>query len=140
MSAGGASMRGFGRLEGSGRPRMQRTMEIPELPVEPSPEPVADGLEPLALPTPAAVAGMPARRHPLLAAALSWLLPGLGQLLLGRRLAALVFAVPTIAVVAWFAVQLGEGAAVFAVSLWDDTFFWAFLAAVAGLGAWRLLA
>ena len=81
-----------------------------------------------------------AARHPLIPAALSWLVPGLGQLMMGKRVAALVFALPALAAVAWFAVQLSEGPAFFAVSLWDDSFFGIFLTIVAALGVWRLLA
>lgn len=82
----------------------------------------------------------PVRRRGLIAAALSWLFPGLGQLLLGRRRAAALFALPTLVLLTAAVAQLGEGAALFAVSLWDDTFFRIFIAAVAVFGIWRAVA
>jgi LCP family protein required for cell wall assembly len=103
-------------------------METPELRADPLIEPAEDAPH------------RTATRRFLAAAALSWLVPGLGQLLLGRRRMALVFGLPTVGIVAWFAFQLSEGAAFFAVSLWDDSFFAVFLAVVVAFGGWRLLA
>ena len=82
----------------------------------------------------------PIRGRGLAAAALSWIFPGFGQLVLGRRRAALIFAVPTVALILVAFLQLQQGAALFAVSLWDDSFFAAFLVAVAAFGVWRIAA
>ena len=80
----------------------------------------------------------PSARRSLAAAALSWLFPGLGQLVLGCRRSALVFAVPTLVFLAWVVLQLEQGAAFFAVSLWDDNYLRLVLGVVAGFGLWRV--
>ena len=117
------------RLRPRQQPRGTATLEQPA--AEPLPADEGSTVQP-----------RPPRRssHPLLAAGLSWLLPGLGQFVLGSRRAALVFIVPALAVLTWFAVQLGQGAAFFAVSLWDDSFLAVFLGILIAFGVWRLLA
>lgn len=90
-----------------------------------------------ALPAPAS----PGRqRSPLVAAGLSFLWPGLGQLFLGRRLAAAVLAVPALLIAIAAAIQLSQGALWFAASLWDPTYFAIVAVLVVALGAWRILA
>ena len=63
--------------------------------------------------------------------------PGLGQLYLGRRLAALAFAIPALAFVAWAAVQLSGGPLYFAASLLDDTYALTVMVVVAAFTALR---
>jgi polyisoprenyl-teichoic acid--peptidoglycan teichoic acid transferase len=79
-------------------------------------------------------------RSPALAAALSYFVPGLGQLLVGRRRWALAFFVPFLAACGWLAWQLGQGLAWFGLSLFDGTFAATLIAVLAVLGAWRVLA
>ena len=71
------------------------------------------------------------------AAALSFLFPGLGQLYLGRRIAALVFAVPSAAVIVWAALQLSQGVIYFGTSLLDQTYALIVMVVAAGFTAWR---
>jgi hypothetical protein len=71
---------------------------------------------------------------------LSFLWPGLGQLFLGRRVAAAILALPALVVAIVAVAQLSGGALLFAASLWDQSYFLAVVAAVAGFGVWRALA
>ena len=83
----------------------------------------------------------PRGRSPRLAASLSFLWPGLGQLYLGRLRLAAIFAVPSVVVVLLLAYGLRRGPVVFAAQLFADRAFG--LAAVAILilfGVWRLVA
>jgi LCP family protein required for cell wall assembly len=83
----------------------------------------------------------PVRAGVLGAAALSWLFPGLGQLVLRRNGSAVLFGVPAALFVVWAFLQfVSQGAALFAVSLWDDSYFQVFMAAVLVFGLWRLVA
>ena len=80
-------------------------------------------------------------RSPSLAAFLSFVWPGLGQLYEGKRRAAAVFAVPAVLVLLLLVYGLQRGAVVFAAQLFADRSVG--LAAVAILillGAWRLVA
>jgi len=81
-----------------------------------------------------------AARPPLAAAFLSFILPGLGQFFVGRRRAAILFAVPAIAAMGWFAVQLSQGFAWFGLSVFDETFAMTLIGVAGLLGLWRILA
>jgi LCP family protein required for cell wall assembly len=100
------------------------------------PEPTGQ-LGPAGQPTPAA---RPARhrRSPVAAAALSFLFPGIGQLYMGRRLSALVFAVPALAVIVWVLLQLTQGVVYFAASMLDESYALTVMAVAAGFTAWRI--
>ncbi|MGA3057593.1 MAG: LCP family protein [Candidatus Limnocylindrales bacterium] len=71
---------------------------------------------------------------------LSCLLPGLGQLAMGRGRWALLFLAPSLLGLGWIAVQLSEGLAWFGLSLLDETFVATLIAIVALLAIWRVLA
>jgi LCP family protein required for cell wall assembly len=80
------------------------------------------------------------RRSPALAALLSFLWPGLGQLYLRNRRLAVIFAVPALIIVLLLAYGLRRGPLVFGAQLFTDRAVG--LAAVAILillGAWRLI-
>jgi hypothetical protein len=66
--------------------------------------------------------------------------PGLGQLFLGRKVAAAVLAVPALLVVVVLALQLAQGLLWFAASLWNGPFFVTMVVLVLGLGIWRVVA
>jgi LCP family protein required for cell wall assembly len=71
---------------------------------------------------------------------LSCLLPGLGQLAMGRGRWALLFLVPSLLGLGWIAVQLSQGLAWFGLSLLDETFVAPLIAILALLAVWRVLA
>jgi polyisoprenyl-teichoic acid--peptidoglycan teichoic acid transferase len=77
------------------------------------------------------------RRSPLIPAGLSFLWPGLGQLVLGRRALAAVFAIPAVAFVVWVVLQAEQGALMFAASLWDGTYAATAIVIVCLFGLWR---
>ena len=77
-------------------------------------------------------------RSPSLAAAASFLWPGLGQFYKGKRRLAAVFAVPALLVLLILAYQLRQGVVVFAARFADPPFALAAIAIVIALGAWRL--
>jgi LCP family protein required for cell wall assembly len=79
-------------------------------------------------------------QSPVAAALLSFLLPGLGQLAMGRGRWAALFLVPSLIGLGWIAVQLGQGLAWFGLSLFDETFVGTLIAILAFLGVWRILA
>lgn len=79
-------------------------------------------------------------RSPSIAAGLSFLWPGLGQMFLGRRISAAVLAVPALIVVALGVMQFSQGVAMFAASLWDPSYFFAVVAGVAFLAVLRVVA
>ena len=79
------------------------------------------------------------RRSPSLAAFLSFLWPGLGQLYAGRRRLAAVFAVPALLVLLLVLFQLRRGVVVFAAQFVQPGFALGGLAVVAFLGVWRAL-
>ena len=75
------------------------------------------------------------RRSPLVAATLSFLWPGLGQLFLGRRVLAAVFALPTLALAVWVVEQASHGLWWMAASMLDESYALtvAVLVVIAGL-------
>ena len=80
------------------------------------------------------------KRSPSLAALLSFLWPGLGQLYLRKWRPAAVFAVPSVMVVVLLAYWLRRGPFIFAVELFAErTVGLAAVAIVIGFGAWRLV-
>ena len=88
-------------------------------------------------------------RSPAIAAGLSFVWPGLGQLFLGRRLAAAVLAVPAllvafIAVAQFWRAGIGwnaqDAALTFAASLWNETYFAVVVVAAVAVGLWRVVA
>ena len=90
------------------------------------------------MPTPAPAAR--AARSPLVAAALSFVFPGAGQLYLGRRTSAAFFAVPALIAVIWGILQLSGGLVYFAVSMLDVDYALTIMAVAAAFTAWRLAA
>jgi len=62
------------------------------------------------------------RRSPLIAAALSFLWPGLGQLFLGRRAWAAIFALPALVLTVWVVVQLTHGLWWVGASMLDESY------------------
>jgi LCP family protein required for cell wall assembly len=77
---------------------------------------------------------------PSLAASLSFLWPGLGQLYARRRRAALLFATPALVVTAIVLFQAQHGIAVLLVRLLDPSVAAIVFVAVVALGLWRLIA
>ena len=74
------------------------------------------------------------------AALLSYLVPGLGQLVVGRGRWAALFLAPSLLGLAWIGIQLCQGLAWFGLSLFDASFAVTLIAIVAFLGSWRILA
>jgi LCP family protein required for cell wall assembly len=79
-------------------------------------------------------------RSPSLAALLSFVWPGLGQLYVRRRRAAAFFALPAILVLLLLAYQMRQGIVVFAARFADPSFSFAAVVIVILLGVWRLVA
>ena len=79
-------------------------------------------------------------RSPSLAALLSFIWPGLGQLYVGRRRAAAICALPAVLVLLLLAYELRQGLVVFAARFADPSFSMAAVAVVLLFGAWRLVA
>jgi LCP family protein required for cell wall assembly len=78
---------------------------------------------------------------PSLAALFSFIWPGLGQLYLGKRRVAAIFALPAVLVLLLFASELRRGAVVFAVQLFAErTVGIGAIAIVILLGGWQLAA
>ena len=77
-------------------------------------------------------------RSPAIAAVLSFVFPGAGQLYLGRRISAIVFAVPALVVVIWAAIQLSQGGAYFVASLLDDGYALTVMVVVAVFTLWHI--
>jgi LCP family protein required for cell wall assembly len=82
----------------------------------------------------------PRARSPLLAATLSFAFPGAGQLYLGRRIAAAVFAIPAVLVIVWAVLQLSQGLMYFAASMLDESYALTVTVVVAAFTAWRVAA
>ena len=78
-----------------------------------------------------------AGRSRLVAALLSFLWPGLGQLYSRRRLAAAFFAVPVVLAALWLALQVANGVGYFGADFLDNSFALGFVIGVAVLGLWR---
>jgi LCP family protein required for cell wall assembly len=74
------------------------------------------------------------------ASLLSYVLPGLGQLAMGRGRRALFYLLPTLMALSWLGLQLGQGLASFGLSFFDDTFVVTLTVIVASLGIWRIAA
>src|SRR5688500_11070354 len=81
----------------------------------------------------------PRRRSALAGAAMSFLLPGLGQWYLGRHASAVLFALPILIMGALLALQLYEGLTVFAARLLEPSFALTLLLLVILAGIWRLV-
>jgi LCP family protein required for cell wall assembly len=64
--------------------------------------------------------------------------PGAGQLYLGRRISAVVFAVPALAAIGWAALQLSQGLTYFGLSMLDDSYALTVMAVAVAFTAWRL--
>ncbi|MGA2514438.1 MAG: LCP family protein [Candidatus Limnocylindrales bacterium] len=81
------------------------------------------------------------RRSPSFAALLSFLWPGLGQLYVGKRLAAAIFAAPAVLILLLLAYAMRRGPVVFAAQLFADrTVGLAAVAILILVGVWRLAA
>jgi LCP family protein required for cell wall assembly len=78
-------------------------------------------------------------RSPLLAALLSFVWPGLGQLYARRRIEAAIFAFPALIVAVWLLTQLSQGVWMFGASLLDDSYALFVVIVVIFIGAWRLI-
>jgi len=79
-------------------------------------------------------------RSPSLAALLSFLWPGLGQLYTGKRRLAAFFAVPALLVLLLLVYELRQGLVVFAARFADPAFSRAAAVVVVLLGAWQIAA
>ena len=77
---------------------------------------------------------------PVAATLLSYFVPGLGQLAMGRGRLAALFLVPTLIGLGWIGLQLNEGLAWFGLSLFDGGFVVTLTAILAFLAVWRILA
>jgi LCP family protein required for cell wall assembly len=77
---------------------------------------------------------------PAAASLLSYVLPGLGQLVMGYGRRALLYLVPTLLGLGWIGLQLGQGLAGFGLSFFDETFVVTLTVVVALLGIWRIAA
>jgi LCP family protein required for cell wall assembly len=78
------------------------------------------------------------RRRPLIAAGLSFVWPGLGQIVLGRPKAAIFFALPALLFSIVVAYEVGGDPVFFAASLWDETYLAVVIVAIAAFGGWRI--
>ena len=83
---------------------------------------------------------VPRLASPLAASLLSYMVPGLGQLAMGRGRWAVVFLSPFLLALGWVGAQLAQGLASFGLSLFDDSFVTALVGIVAFLGIWRVIA
>jgi LCP family protein required for cell wall assembly len=77
-------------------------------------------------------------RSPSLAASFSFLWPGLGQLYVGNRRLAALFAVPALLILLILAYQLRQGVVVFAARFADPAFSLTAIVIVVVAGVWRL--
>jgi LCP family protein required for cell wall assembly len=82
----------------------------------------------------------PKGRSRLLAALLSFLWPGVGQLYARRRITAIVFAIPVVLAAVWLVLQLTNGLDWFVASFLDDSFALTFVIGGALFAAWRIVA
>ncbi|MGD0018344.1 MAG: LCP family protein [Candidatus Limnocylindrales bacterium] len=76
----------------------------------------------------------------LVAALLSFLWPGLGQLYARRLVWAAIFAVPVVLAAIWLLLQLTNGIYYFGASFFIDSFALTFVIGAVLLGAWRIVA
>jgi LCP family protein required for cell wall assembly len=79
-------------------------------------------------------------RSRLLAAALSFLWPGLGQLYGRRFITAAIFAVPVVVAAIWLVMQVLNGVLYVGLSFLDESFALTFVIGAAFLGIWRIVA
>ena len=77
---------------------------------------------------------------PMIAAGLSFLWPGLGQLYTRRFVAAALFGVPTVLAFAWLVLQAFNGLDWFSLSLLDQSFAMTLMIVAIFMGVWRLVA
>lgn len=77
-------------------------------------------------------------RSRLVAAVLSFLWPGLGQLYGRRLVAAVVFAVPVVLAAVWLVLQLANGLGYFGASFLDNSFALSFVIGIGLMGLWRM--
>lgn len=91
-------------------------------------------------PAPEGEASSPKARSRLVAALLSFLFPGLGQLYARRLVSAAVFAVPVLLAAVWLVLQFANGIYWFGASFFDDSFALTIAVGAAILGFWRLAA
>jgi LCP family protein required for cell wall assembly len=82
----------------------------------------------------------PKGRSRLLAAVLSFLWPGLGQLYARRFLTAAIFAVPVVVATIWLVQLVVEGVLYVGLSFLDESFALTFVIGGAFLGVWRIIA
>lgn len=91
------------------------------------------------LAAPAPQPDLPAnRRSRLLAAFLSFIWPGLGQLYARRRISALIFGVPVLVAALWLVLQLTNGLDYFVASFLIDSFALTFVIGGLVFGVWRV--
>jgi LCP family protein required for cell wall assembly len=69
---------------------------------------------------------------------MSFVFPGAGQLYLGRRISAVVFAVPALLAILWAVLQLSHGLVYFALSMLDSGYALTVAAVAAAFTAWRM--
>jgi LCP family protein required for cell wall assembly len=81
-----------------------------------------------------------AGRSRLLAAALSFLWPGLGQLYGRRFITAVIFAVPVVVAAIWLVMQVLNGVLYVGLSFLDESFALTFVIGGVLLGIWRIVA
>jgi LCP family protein required for cell wall assembly len=79
-------------------------------------------------------------RSRLLAATLSFIWPGLGQLYGRRWIAAAIFAVPVVVAAVWLVLQVANGVLYVGLSFLDESFALTFVIGGAVLGVWRIAA
>jgi LCP family protein required for cell wall assembly len=107
-------------------------------PSEPEGSVAPEASAPLADAPTATGKGSPKGRSPILAASLSFVWPGLGQLYGRRRIAALIFAVPVVIATIWLVLQVLNGVLYFGASFLDSSFALTFVIGGAVLGVWRV--
>jgi LCP family protein required for cell wall assembly len=88
----------------------------------------------------AAPVSKPALRLTLIAGALSFLWPGLGQLVIGHRRAAALFTVPALLFVLLAVSQIAPDPFLFAANLLDGDYLSLFILCVVAFGVWRAAA
>lgn len=118
--------------------RAPRSGELTDADLEPVPSDAGEPDHPVV--GAGRLARIPRLESPLAASLLSYLLPGLGQLALGRGRWGGLFLVPSLLGLGWIGLQLGQGLASFGLSLFDDTFVVTLVGILAFLGAWRIVA
>jgi LCP family protein required for cell wall assembly len=90
--------------------------------------------------TPEATVKVGRPRSVRVAALLSFVWPGLGQLYAGRKIAAAIFGLPTFAIAAWVLYEVVQNRADFSLSFLDDSVALTAFLVVVVVGVWRLAA